>query len=104
MAKEKTLGLNRKLTTDESCNLDRTLAVIIYPILLKFQKTTNCWPSGFNSLKEWKKTLSKMVFSFREIAKNLKNRPLSSDSKKYEKYNKKINKGLKLFYKHYFRL
>lgn len=104
MAKEKVLGLNRKLTVNESCNLDRTLAVIIFPLLLKFRKSTICCPSYFESLEEWQKILDKMIYSFQEIANGFENRPSQDDSKTYLKYEKKIDKGLKLFYKNYLYL
>ena len=100
--KWKPLRINRMLNKREYCNIDYAIAVLILPLLEGFRKANKGYPSYVGSLEKWNKIIDKMIFSFREIAEEYKNKPNTfSEEEAYKKYSKKINRGLKLFGKHY---
>lgn len=80
----------------EDCwNLDVTIAHFILPRLIQLRKKTIAFPSGFESLEDWKATLDKMIEAFYLILKD----PYSS---KLNTSNAKIKEGLTLF-AHFFQ-
>lgn len=93
--------IKRGFDDTELWSLDVTIAKFILPRLKRFRKITIGSPIGYDGKtdnhKKWKKMLKKMIFSFDKIA----NENYEPHSKKTRK---KINKGLKLFYKYYHSL
>ena len=57
-----------KIRIDEydTWNMDKTLAMIIVPMLIQLKKTTHGYPPDLTE-EEWNKILDKMIWSFREI-------------------------------------
>lgn len=98
---EQQLGLNRRLNKNEFYNLDHAIAIIVCPLLEDFRKAAKGYPGCLDSIEQWNDIIDKMIFSFKEIANDHENQPSIDDRKSYDKYYKRINKGLKLFYQYY---
>jgi thiamine kinase-like enzyme len=45
----------------ETWNLDNTIVDFILPRLKRFVKVTNGYPNEFKNMREWKKTLNKII-------------------------------------------
>ena len=83
----------------DTWNLDVYLAGIIYPRLCYLRDHHSGHPCAYKNDKEWKEAMTKMIYSFEWILKDM----YSSD---FEQYNavteEKVQEGLELFGK-YFR-
>ncbi len=87
------------IDVSETWNLDFTLSHLILPRLEIFRDNLHGYPSNLKSMKEWKKILNKMIYSFKSSINDYEN--LESDSKKEFK---KIQEGFDLFGKYYMNL
>jgi hypothetical protein len=80
----------------ETWSLFTTIAFFIYPRLIYFKDHTPGFPARLTEEK-WDKILSKMIFPFEQIVSGEYDKHVFDD----EKYWKKYNRGLKLFYKYF---
>lgn len=64
LEKYKKQRLTRGFDDTELFNLDFTFSSYMIPRLKEFSKQTNCYPSDFNSINEWKDCISKMIEYF----------------------------------------
>ena len=85
------------ISPDETWNLYINIAEFIFPRLKMFKEHTIGTPGCLNSFEEWHEILDKMIWSFEQIAKD--EEPFDAEENK--KYYKKIDEGLKLFYKYF---
>ena len=86
--------IKRGFDDSETWALDNTVTSFIYPRLKRFVKLAPdvCRPGNL-TIDEWKTILDRMLGSFRELSKA-----------GYTNLVKKVDKGLKLFFKYYDRL
>ena len=101
-------------TPDECWNLYHTIAIFILPRLMFFKENYGDMftPSSLKDLdnKKWQKILDKMIWSFKQIAKEDFDEPPKSYLKKYEYmeackvYRKDIDEGLDLFREYFLAL
>ena len=77
-------------TFDDCYNLDMTLSRIIIPALKKFREVVDSHPDTL-TFEQWKGVLNTMIAGFEETLKDLPD-------------EKKVEKGLHLFSKHYSHL
>lgn len=82
----------------ETWSLDYSLAKLILPRLKRFREVTICTPVCFDTEKEWKETLDKMIWSFEFLASE--DRWSELDGNKFDK----AQEGLNLFAEHYMYL
>lgn len=90
----------------ELWNLDITIALFVYPRLVKFREDAHTFP-GNMTFKEWQEILDKMILAFRRIIEDdcgydLKTggEYLGYDNNEYQKIQEEIKEGLELFGKY----
>lgn len=102
-----------KIKKTDCHNLDIFLAKIIYKSLKKYKKHTVSVPmfleNKYNgdskkAAAEWNKILDKMIWAFRELYRKNDIDVVYQDDEHYKKWLAKVNKGKKLFVKHFERL
>ena len=86
--------IGKYVPSNDTWNLDITIAEFILPRLELFKKVVDCYPCELNSIEEWYDILDKMVESFRIIT-------TSSSYKIDTKHEKCVEQGLDLFRKYY---
>lgn len=80
-------------------SLDYALAKLILPRLIQFKKhSIMSYPMDFKSTKEWHKCIDKMIWSMDYIAND---REMEYNLSDHNKNEKKCQKGLELFSKHF---
>jgi len=94
--------------------LDYTLSKVILPYLKGFRKTNKMgYPMGMKGkMKEWHKTIDKMIWSFEQALEDhsycpdyLWDKKMKNFKKdKLEEYNKKLQEGFDLFAKYFTNL
>lgn len=115
----------------DTWNAEHTLAMIIHPVLVKFRKNINSFPTNFDdtdipktvydkfdkedeiSLKKWEWVLDEMIWSFSQILEEDyessyfsldENEKIIVDHEGLEAHRKRIQRGLMLFSKYYLNL
>lgn len=82
----------------ELWDFDYTIAKFILPRLKTFRKVTDTYPGEFKNLKQWKRTLKKIIAGFEAVVLPYKKNDTLVD---FSKRQKTIKRGLKLFSKHF---
>lgn len=115
----------------DTWNAEHTLAMIIHPVLVKFRKNINSFPTNFDdtdipktvydkfdkkdeiSLKKWEWILDEMIWAFSQILEEDyestyfsldENEKIIVDHEGLEAHRKRIQRGLMLFSKYYLNL
>jgi len=79
----------------DTWNMDRTLALIIHPMLVQLKETTHGYPVDLTE-QEWDDILDKMIWAFEQ-----KNRDDWEDDKGIKAHQERMTNGFKLFGKYF---
>jgi len=89
--------------SDKQCwSLDRTFAKFVIPRLKTLKSLEHSYSSDFSEMKEWHKTIDKMIWSFEFVLTAYGNNDYDSDDVKG--WRKKYNEGMHIFAKYYWSL
>lgn len=82
----------------ELWSLDYTIASFVLPRLKVFRNYTHGYPSRFENMEQWQKTIDEMIFAMEFTIKEGEGK---FNSETYQEEYKRYRRGMKLFCKYF---